>query len=144
MVLLVHSLQKRSFIRCPLVSSPVAAGFPSPADDYIDSAIDLNEHLIAHPSATFFVRAKGHSMLGAGIRDGDTLIVDRAINAKHGDIVVAVLNGDFTVKKLHQKSGLVALQAEHADFPLIKIQDGADFEVWGVVTWVLHSTNSKR
>jgi DNA polymerase V len=83
-------------------------------------------------------------MLGAGIHDSDTLIVDRALEAKHGDIVVAVLNGDFTVKRLRMQAGRVTLLAEHTDYAPIEIREGHDFEVWGVVTWVLHAASSRR
>jgi DNA polymerase V len=142
--LLYHRIEARTAMALPYVVAPVPAGFPSPADDYIDTAIDLNEHLIQHPSATFFVRAQGHSMTGAGIHDGDTLIVDRALTARDGDIIVALVNGEFTVKRLRARQGGVSLIAEHPNFRPIEIGEGADFEVWGVVTWVLHSASARR
>ncbi len=122
----------------PLVLSRVPAGFPSPADDYIEGALDLNEHLIAHREATFFVRVKGHSMAGAGIADGDLLVVDRSLEAASGDIVVAVIDGELTVKRLWRRGGRVRLLAENPAFAPIELKDGQELAVWGVVTSVIH------
>ena len=94
-------------VACPLFVAPVVAGFPSPADDYVERGLDLNEFLVAHPQATFFARVRGSSMEGVGIHDGDTLVVDRAIAAKDGQVVIALVNGEFTVKRLKRtKKGL--------------------------------------
>jgi len=122
----------------PLFLSPVAAGFPSPADDYMDRALDLNEHLVAHPAATFFVRASGDSMRGAGIHDGDTLVVDRALDPKDGDVVIAALDGELTVKRIRRRAGRVELLPENPDYPPIEVGPEASFELWGVVTYVIH------
>lgn len=121
----------------PLVLSRVPAGFPSPADDYVEGSLDLNEHLIAHREATFFVRVKGHSMTGAGIADGDLLVVDRALEAAGGDIVVAVVDGELTVKRLWRRGGRVRLLAENPAFAPIELKDGQELAVWGVVTSVI-------
>ena len=119
----------------PLVASEVCAGFPSPADDHIEEVIDLNELLIRNPPATFFVRAMGQSMLKAGILDGDILVVDRSESACHGDIVVACLEGEFTVKRLRIGPGCrVWLVPESDDFQAIEIENERDFAIWGVVT----------
>jgi len=123
----------------PLYLSPVPAGFPSAADDYLDRKIDLNEHLIKRPAATFFVKVKGDSMVGAGIYSGDMLIVDRSQDPKNGSMVVAILNGEFTVKRLNKKDGKIFLLAENPNYKPIEIISGMDFEVWGVV---LHSIRS--
>lgn len=123
----------------PLVLSPVCAGFPSPATDYIDKKIDLNEYIIKHPEATFYVKCQGDSMLGAGIHPGDILVVDRALNAKHGNVVVAVLDGEFTVKKLVVREKNVFLVAENSNYSDILIKENMEFEIWGVVTTVIHS-----
>jgi DNA polymerase V len=123
----------------PLYASTVRAGFPSPADDYIETTLDLNEHLIKHPAATFFVRASGESMIHAGIHSGDILVVDRSIEAAHGKIVIAALNGELTVKRLSRQQGRVKLVAENPDFPSIDITDEHDLVIWGVVTNVIHS-----
>jgi len=122
----------------PLFLSRVPAGFPSPAEDYVEGSLDLNEHLIAHREATFFVRVQGHSMTGAGIRDGDLLVVDRALEAADGDIVVAVVDGELTVKRLARRGGRVRLLPEHPGFEPIEFKDGQELVVWGVVTSVIH------
>jgi DNA polymerase V len=122
----------------PLFLEPVAAGFPSPAGDYIECRLDLNEHLIQHPSATFFVRVAGESMIGAGIHDGDMLIVDRSLEAVHGSVVVAALNGELTVKRLLRQNGRCVLKPENESFACIEIPEQADFQIWGVATSVIH------
>ncbi len=121
----------------PLLLSRVPAGFPSPAEDYIEGALDLNEHLIAHREATFFMRVKGHSMTGAGIADGDLLVVDRSIEAGHGDIVVAVIDSELTVKRLWRRGDRVRLLAENPAFAPIDLKDGQELAVWGVVTSIV-------
>ncbi len=119
----------------PLVGTECRAGFPSPADDHIEEVIDLNELLIRNPPATFFVRAVGLSMLKAGILDGDILVVDRSESACHGDIVVACLEGEFTVKRLRIGPGrCVWLVPESDDFQPVRIESERDFAIWGVVT----------
>lgn len=120
-----------------LYATRVAAGFPSPADDYIEGQLDLNEHLIQHPAATFYVRVSGDSMTGAGIYPGDILIVDRAVEATNGKIVIAVINGELTVKRLAITDGHVALRAENGAYPAIVITESMDFVIWGVVTGVV-------
>ena len=126
-------------IEIPLYLSPAACGFPSPAQDYVEQTIDLNQHCVTHPAATFYVRASGHSMIGEGINDGDMLIIDRAITARHGDIVLACLDGEFTVKKL-QVQPVPALLPGNPDFPPIYPQEGQELDIFGVVTFVLHKT----
>ena len=116
----------------------IPAGFPSPAEDYVEGPLDLNRHLILHPAATFFVRVKGDSMIGAGIHSGDLLIVDRAVTAIHNSVIIAVLNGDLTVKRLYRVGEILRLMPENPDYPPIEIPPGTDFEVWGVVTKVIH------
>jgi DNA polymerase V len=123
----------------PLYASRVPAGFPSPADDHQEDALDLNEHLVRHPAATFFVRAKGNSMVGAGIHDGDLLVVDRALEPKSGAIVVAVINAELTVKRLKIEDSRVWLAPENPDYQSLEICDGLDLVIWGVVTNSIHS-----
>lgn len=123
----------------PLFSSRVPAGFPSPAEDYQEPALDLNSHLIQHREATFFMRVQGHSMTGAGIHDGDLLVVDRVLEPKDGDIVIAVLDGELTVKRLRLNGDSVTLQAENPDYDDIVLSDLQELQVWGVVTSVIHS-----
>ncbi len=122
----------------PLFLSEVAAGFPSPADDYIDKKMDLNEHLIKHPAATFFVRAYGDSMRDANITSGDILIVDRSLDAVHNSIVIAVLNGELTVKRLKQKDRKLYLVPENPDYPELEVTEESSFEIWGVVTYIIY------
>jgi len=123
----------------PLYLSRIKAGFPSPAEDYLDKKLDLNEHLIKHPASTFCVKVKGDSMVGAGINTGDILIVDRSIEPKDKRIVVAVVNGEFTVKRISKNGDRLSLMAENLKYFPIEIKDGMDFEVWGVVIHVIHS-----
>ena len=122
----------------PLYSHSIRAGFPSPADDYIAESLDLNEYLIAHKEATFFLRAKGHSMTGAGIHDGDLLVVDRSVAATHRSFIFAVVDGEFTVKRLYKRAGKIRLLAENPDFAPIEFNEGQELQVWGVVTSVVH------
>jgi DNA polymerase V len=129
--------QKRKIIR-PLLLCGVSAGFPSPADDYIDRLLDLNELLIKNPPATFFVKVAGDSMTGAGINDGDTLIVDRSIEAVNGKIVIAVVNGELTVKRLEKSNNSYRLVAENPNYSPLEINEENQFEIWGVVTSVIH------
>jgi DNA polymerase V len=123
----------------PLYESPVAAGFPSPAEEYVEGRLDLNKYLIKHPAATFFVRVSGESMTGAGIHPGDLLIVDRAVEAAHGKVVIAVINGELTVKRLHRVGDSLCLVPENAAYPVLTILESMNFEVWGVVTHTIHA-----
>lgn len=123
----------------PLYASKVQAGFPSPADDYIECKLDLNDHLIKHPAATFFARATGNSMIKAGIFDGDLLIVDRSLEAKNGKIVIAAIDGELTVKRYKVNKGEAFLMPENDAFPPIKLSEENDIHLWGVVTNVIHN-----
>ena len=117
---------------------PVSAGFPSPADDYVEPSLDLNEYLIRHPAATFFVRVQGDSMKEAGISHGDLLIVDRSLEARDGQVIIALLNGEFTVKRLRKQKGRLFLCPENPNYQPIEVAPEADFQVWGVVIHVIH------
>jgi DNA polymerase V len=125
----------------PLFAARVPAGFPSPAQDYIERTLDLNELCIAHPAATYFVRVQGDSMIDAGIQDGDLLIVDRAIEPKHGDIVIAGFHGELTCKKL-ETTPRIQLVPMNPDYPIIRIPDETELDIHGVVMHVLHSFKS--
>ena len=139
--IVIYSNQPKSLkTLIPLVWSKIRAGFPSPAEDYVESGLDLNEFLIKRPSSTFIVRVEGHSMNGAGIFHGDHLIVDRSIEASHGNIILAVVNGEFTVKRMLKNADGISLMAENQHYSTIQIKSGMEFEVWGVVTSVLHKT----
>ncbi|MFD5599905.1 LexA family protein [Leucobacter sp. NPDC058333] len=122
----------------PLASVEAACGFPSPAQDYQTNEIDLNEHLMPNRVATFLIRARGHSMTRAGIFDGDELIVDRSIRPKDGHVVVAVVDGDMTVKRLRVGADGVVLSAENRHHPDIVVAELSELHIWGVVTRSLH------
>ena len=117
----------------PLDVGKISAGFPSPAADYEDKRLDINEYLVRNPVSTFFFPVQGESMQGAEIFDGDILVVDRSIRPRHGHIVVAFVNSERLVKRLYRWAGRVALIAEHAAYPALDIVDGMELEVWGVV-----------
>ena len=120
------------------VYSGINAGFPSPADDHIDLDLDLNEHLIKHPAATFYVYARGNSMINAGIYDGDLMIVDRSLDPKLRSIVIAVIDGEFTVKRISRINKQLYLIPDNSDYEPIKITSDMSFEIWGVVTHTIH------
>jgi DNA polymerase V len=127
-----------SMIPLPLFGGKVAAGFPSPADDYVEKTLDLNELLVQKPAATFFVRAQGESMLGAGIHPNDILVVDRSIEPVPGKIVICALNGELTVKRLVRAKGQWRLKAENPAYPDIALHEELEMVIWGVVTNVIH------
>jgi DNA polymerase V len=121
----------------PLAGHSVPAGFPSPAEDYIDRALDFNELLIENTAATFAVKIAGESMTGAGMLPGDIAVINRARAPVSGCVVLALVDGDFTVKRYKLKDGRTILQAENPAYPDITITDGTDFEVWGCVTAIV-------
>jgi DNA polymerase V len=124
---------------CPLFLSLVPAGFPSPADEYLDRDIKLDELLVKNKSSTFFIRVSGHSMKDAGILNGDLLIIDRSLKAIEGSIILAVVDGEFTVKRLHFSKGKTFLLPENTHYEPLEIKDSMSFEVWGVITHAIHS-----
>ncbi len=135
----IYGFEPKSKVVRPLFLSNVSAGFPSPADDYIDRQLDLNEYLIANPAATFFVRVAGDSMIDAGINNNDILIVDRSVEPISGKIVIAVINGELTVKRLFKSAAACFLIAENSNYPDIEIDKNMDLEIWGVATCAIHS-----
>ena len=130
--------ESRTKLAIPLYAGKVQAGFPSPAEDHMEKSLDLNEHLVSNPAATFFVRAQGDSMQDAGICSGDILVVDRSVEPKDRQIVMAMLDGDFTVKRLTRKLGKVFLEAENQAYPAIEITEHQELVIWGAVTFVIH------
>ncbi len=133
----ISAHEARQGLSLPLFSCTVSAGFASPADDYLEGTLDLNEYLISHPAATFYCRVSGQSMQGLGILDGCLLVVDRALDARHGDIILAVLNGEMTCKELdshHQR-----LLSGNINYPPITIPEEGDFSIEGVV---IHAVNT--
>ena len=126
-------------VRLLVADERVPAGFPSPAQDYFDGTLDLNEHLIKDRTSTFIVRVAGDSMIGAGISDGDELVVDRSITPTHGHVVVAILDGELTIKRLDLEcADGVLLRAENPAYPTIRVRELSDLRIWGVVTVCLH------
>ncbi len=123
----------------PIFTAKVPAGFPSPAADYEENKLDLNKHLIKNAAATFFVRVTGDSMLKAGIHDGDLLVVDRSIEPRDKNVVIAVINGELTVKRIRIRKNKLTLEAENDNYQSQEINEEMEFEVWGVVTNVVHS-----
>lgn len=119
----------------PLMVSRVSAGFPSPADDYMETRLDINDYLIKHPTATFYARLgkNADSMINAGIFPGDIIVVDRSLEVKHGHIVLAVVNGEFTLKRYHQINGKILLNAENPAYDPIEFTEGDEMQIWGVV-----------
>ena len=126
-------------VRIPLLNDSVSAGFPSPADDYTEENIDLNEHLISNPFSTFFLRVKGDSMINAGIKDKDLIIVDKSLIAKPGNIVIAMIDGEFTIKRLSIKNDELYLKAENNNYPNFRFKNHVDVQIWGVVIYSIHS-----
>ena len=122
----------------PLAGERIAAGFPSPADDYVEVGIDLNEQLIRHPTSTFFLRVSGQSMIDAGIHDGDLLVVDRSLEPRPGRVVVAVLDGAFTLKRLARHRGRLRLEAANPDYPALELHRCGEVQIWGVAIHVIH------
>lgn len=122
----------------PLYLTSVQAGFPSPADDYIDKKINLHDFLVKNNAATFFLKAHGESMLGAGIYDGDLLVVDRSVEAGHNKIVIAAIDGELTVKRLLRRQNKVVLAPENPDYPEFDITHKEHVHIWGVVTFAIH------
>jgi DNA polymerase V len=133
----LHPKLDSATIAVPLYGSQVRAGFPSPADDYIENQLDLNEYLIKSPASTFLLKVQGDSMINAGIHEGDILVVDRSIDPKSGKVVIAAVNGELTVKTLIRRAGTVTLRAENDAYPDIRISEESDLIIWGVVTSVV-------
>ncbi|NTV15170.1 MAG: translesion error-prone DNA polymerase V autoproteolytic subunit [Desulfobulbaceae bacterium] len=135
----VYAFNRKSELKRPLFACSVSAGFPSPAEDYIEGRLDLNELMVANPSATFFVRVAGDSMIGAGIHHNDILVVDRSLEPISGKVVIAVVNGELTVKRMLKDGETFYLKAENSDYPDIHMTEGSTCEIWGVVSFVVHS-----
>ncbi|MBR3903652.1 MAG: translesion error-prone DNA polymerase V autoproteolytic subunit [Akkermansia sp.] len=128
----------------PFFAESVAAGFPSPAVGELNGTLDLNQLCVRHPAATYFVRARGDSMVDAGIEDGDILVVDRSVSATSGSIIIAALEGEFTVKRLHMQGSDIQLLPENPAYSPIRITPGSGAEFFGVVTFVIKKLHSPR
>jgi DNA polymerase V len=135
---IVYSPDMSTKRKQPLFEAKVPAGFPSPAADYEEDKLDLNKHLIKNPAATFFVRVTGDSMEGAGIHSGDLLVVDRSLEPTDKKVVIAVINGELTVKRIRIRKSKITLEPENANYSAHHVTEDTEFEVWGVVTSVIH------
>lgn len=125
--------------RSPLYGHAIAAGFPSPADDYVETWLDLNQLLVRNRPATFFLRVQGDSMIAAGIHDGDILVVDRSVEPVHRSVVVAVVDSELTVKRLVREHGRIELHAENPRYAPIRLREGQELVIWGVVVHAIHN-----
>ena len=134
----IYNFSKTNKLKIPYFEGGVSAGFPSPAEDYIDNEIDLNNLLIDNPTSTYYVRVVGYSMKGAGIIDGDLLIVDRSLEIINNCIVVAHIDGEFTVKRIKKINTKMFLYAENENYPAIEINEDMKLEIFGVVTHAIH------
>lgn len=137
--LTIYQVNLNSQLELPYADDGVHAGFPSPAQDYMENSIDLNRDLVAHPESTFYARVEGESMIDANLKHGDILVVDKALEVHDGDIAVCVVEGEFTVKYVEIHPDHVVLRPANKDFAPITINDPSQFEVWGVVTFVIHA-----
>ena len=135
----IHPARSPGRVQLPLFASRVPAGFPSPADDYVESRLDLNELLIQRREATYFLRVKGDSMQGAGIHPGDLIVVDRSLNAQDGNVVVAEVDGELTIKRLRFSAGNPELHPENPAYAVMRFKEGQELRIWGVVTSSVHS-----
>ena len=132
------AVDETTLLSIPMFSDSVQAGFPSPAEDHLDLDLNLNDYLVQNPSATFCVKAIGESMKDAGIKSGDIMIVDKSLEPKNRSIVLAVIDGEFTVKRVNINNDELYLMPENSNFSPIKITEEMDFQVWGIVTYIIH------
>ncbi len=133
----IFSLEIGSELFLPVLSAGISAGFPSPAMDFMDVSIDLNQLMIKHPSATFFGRVQGSSMLDAGISDGDLLVIDRSLSPSNNKIAVCFIDGEFTIKRIQKEVDCCWLLPANEKYKPIKVTNENDFLVWGIVTHVI-------
>jgi len=136
-ILEIYAVQSESVLELPVISAGISAGFPSPAMDFIDLTIDMNKHLIKHPSSTFYGRVKGVSMKNIGINDGDLLVIDKSITPINDKIAVCYIDGEFTVKRIKLENNCVWLIPENERYKPIKVTEENDFIIWGIVTYVI-------
>ena len=134
----IINFRKSKKTKIKLYTTSISAGFPSPAEDHMDISLDINEYLVKHPSSTFYIYVKGDSMVDSGIFDGDLLIVDRSLEVKSNSVVVAVIDGDFTVKKIKKDSGNLYLIPQNKKYKPILLENNMDFQIWGIVTHTIH------
>ncbi|MCB0485187.1 MAG: translesion error-prone DNA polymerase V autoproteolytic subunit [Flavobacteriaceae bacterium] len=133
----LYKASTKGKLKLPIVENGISAGFPSPAEDFLDSVIDLNKELIKNPDATFFGRVKGYSMKNAGLNNGDLLIIDKSLEPTNGKIAVCFIDGEFTVKRIKIEKNICWLIPENDDYKPIKVTPDNDFLIWGIVTTVI-------
>jgi len=138
-VLDIYSASSETVMELPLVTEGISAGFPSPAMDFVDVSIDLNKHLIKHPSATFYGRVKGQSMKDVGIHDGDLLVIDKSLEPVDGKIAICFIDGEFTIKTIKLETGICWLMPANENYQPIKVTSDNNFLIWGIVTHVIKS-----
>jgi DNA polymerase V len=136
----VINIDLQTQLRLPFYIEGVSCGFPSPADDFAENSLDLNEYLINNPASTFFIRARGESMIDAFINDGDILIVDRSLTPKNNQIVLACIDGEFLIKRLIKKNDTIYLQPCNPAYKLINVTKSDAFQIEGVVTYIIRKT----
>lgn len=140
MLINIHPSKTQFQLDLHYAGSQIAAGFPSPAEDYLEATMDLNQTLIKHPAATFYGRVKGLSMKEAGVNDGDLLIIDKSLRYKNDALAVCFINGEFTLKRIKKKGNQLYLVPANSDFQPIPIKDDDDFSIWGIVTYIIKRT----
>lgn len=133
----IYKPEKGECTPIPLTESGVHAGFPSPADDFLDGVLDLNDLVIKHPEATFYARVEGDSMQDEGIMEGDILVVDKALEPYNGCLAVSYIDGEFTLKRVHIEKDRILLVPANPQYKIIEVSEGNDFAIWGVINWIL-------
>ena len=133
-----YAMENSNLNKVPMYGDSVSAGFPSPAEDYLDLDLNLHDYLVQNPAATFCVRANGDSMINANIKSGDVMVVDRALDPTNNSIVLAVLDGEFTVKRIKKSSDELYLMPANENYQPVKVTSDIDFQIWGVVTFIIH------
>lgn len=142
--IVIHKIDISSSLPIPYADEGIRAGFPSPAQDYMEQAIDLNKEIVRHPASTFYGRVVGNSMLGEGIEEGDILVIDKSLELQDDDLAVCFIDGEFTVKRVRLEADAAWLIPSNPDYPLIKVTGENDFVVWGVVTYTIKKNRRKR
>lgn len=141
--LAIHAVETRCKLALPYADAGIKAGFPSPAQDYMEQAIDLNEELIKHPASTFYGRVKGDSMIDAGVQDGDVLVIDKSLEPQNGDMAVCFVDGEFTIKYIKIEKEVVWLEPANPKYKPIRVTADNDFLIWGIVTYCIKNLRRK-
>lgn len=139
----IHQTDLRLELSLPYADGGIKAGFPSPAQDYMEAAIDLNKELIKHPASTFYGRVKGDSMIDANVHDGDILVIDKSLEPQNGDMAVCFIDGEFTIKYIKLEKDVIWLQPANEKYAPIKVTIDNDFLIWGIVTYCIQNVRRK-